>query len=351
MSLPKKIHDMLTVYNHLPEGLLQLPAERLHERLSGPALIHLAGRREQPLFVSVLLHGNEDTGWQAAQAVLQRHARSGLPRSLSLFIGNLDAARQRLRRLDGQPDYNRVWPGAPEAEGPEYHMMRQVVDDMARRGVFASVDIHNNTGLNPHYACVNELDQSFLHLATLFSRTVVYFVRPLGVQSAAFARLCPSVTVECGKAGSLGSVEHAAGFLEACLSLSEFPLHPVPPQDVDLFHTVATVKVPEALSFGFGPLGLDIDFLSDLDHLNFRELERGAVFGQTRPGGKACLLAVDESGRDVGDRLFDCGGGQIRLRKPLMPAMLTRDERVIRQDCLCYLMERLHYNPAATSRS
>jgi len=25
----------------------------------------------------------------------------------------------------------------------------------------------------------------------------------------------------------------------------------------------------------------------------------------------------------------------------LMPAMLTRDKRVIRQDCLCYLMERI----------
>jgi hypothetical protein len=24
-----------------------------------------------------------------------------------------------------------------------------------------------------------------------------------------------------------------------------------------------------------------------------------------------------------------------------MPAMLTRDERVIRQDCLCYLMQRI----------
>ena len=320
---------MLTVYNHLPEGLLQLPAARLHERLPGPCLIHLEGRRPNPLFISVLLHGNEDTGWQAAQAILQKHARSGLPRSLSLFIGNLDAARQGQRRLEGQPDYNRVWPGTPDTGLPEFHMMKQVVDDMARRGVFASVDVHNNTGLNPHYACVNELANPFLHLATLFSRTVVYFVRPLGVQSA-------------------GSAEHAASFLEACLNLSEFPVHPVPPQDVDLFHTVATVKVPDALSFGFGAHGLDIDFVPDLDHLNFRELERGAVFGQTRGGGQACLQAIDEDGRDVGAHLFDCSGGQIRLRKPLMPAMLTRDERVIRQDCLCYLMERLHYTPRAT---
>lgn len=340
---------MLTVYNHLPEGLLHLPADRLHERLPGPCLIHLEGRRHQPLFVSVLLHGNEDTGWQAAQAVLQKHARGGLPRSLSLFIGNLDAARQGQRRLDGQPDYNRVWPGTPDTDLPEFRMMKQVVDDMAGRGVFASVDVHNNTGLNPHYACVNELADPFLHLATLFSRTVVYFVRPLGVQSAAFARLCPSVTVECGKAGSAGSAEHAASFLEACLNLSEFPAHPVPAQDVDLFHTVATVKVPDALSFGFGGHGLDIDFIPDLDHLNFMELDRGAVFGQTRPGGQACLLAMNEDGRDVGAHLFDCSGGRIRLRKPLMPAMLTRDERVIRQDCLCYLMERLHYTPDAAA--
>jgi succinylglutamate desuccinylase len=339
---------MLNEFHQLPEGLLHFPARRLHERLPGPTLIHLAGRREQPLFVSVLLHGNEDTGWQAAQAVLRKYARNGLPRSLSLFIGNLEAARHGLRRLDGQPDYNRVWPGTGETGSPEHKMMLQVVDALARRDVFASVDVHNNTGLNPHYACVNELANPFLHLATLFSRTVVYFVRPLGVQSAAFARLCPSVTVECGKAGSAGSVEHAAGFLEACLHLSEFPVHPLPPQDVDLFHTVATVKVPEDLSFGFGVQDQDIDFVPDLDHLNFRELERGAVFGRTRPGRQARLLALDEDGQDVGARLFDCSGGQIRLKKPLMPAMLTRDERVIRQDCLCYLMERLHYKPTAT---
>lgn len=340
---------MLTVYHRLPDGLLQLPATRLHEVLPGPALIHLGGRRAPPLFVSVLLHGNEDTGWLAVRTVLHKYATIGLPRSLSLFIGNLDAARKSLRRLDGQPDYNRVWPGASETGTPEFGMMKQVVQDMANRGVFASVDIHNNTGLNPHYACVNKLDAEFLHLATLFSRTVVYFIRPLGVQSAAFAELCPAVTLECGKSGSAGSVEHAADFLEACLNLSEFPVHAVAQQDVDLFHTVATVRVPESLSFGFGAQGLDIDFVPDLDHLNFRELERGALFGQTRGGSEACLLAVDESGCDVGARLFDCGGGQIRLKKSLMPAMLTRDERVIRQDCLCYLMERLPYTPTIRS--
>jgi len=332
---------MLSQYDALPPGLLDLPASRLGEVLPGPALIHLPGRRQPALFVSVLLHGNEDTGWQAAQSVLRKYASAELPRALSLFIGNVEAARVGLRRLDGQPDYNRVWPGSEEAHPAERAMMLQVVDAMRARGVFASLDIHNNTGLNPHYACVNRLDQTFLHLATLFSRIVVYFIRPRGVQSAAFAELCPSVTVECGKPGTPGSVDHAAAFIEACLHLSEFPAHAVAPHDVDLFHTVATVKVPDAVSFGFDSPAVDIDFVPELDHFNFRELEHGVRLGRVRSGSNARLQALDEHGADIGARLFDYQQGTITLRQPLMPAMLTRDERVIRQDCLCYLMERI----------
>ena len=332
---------MLTQYDALPTGLLELPAHRLAEVLPGPALIHLPGRREPPLFVSVLLHGNEDTGWQAAQSVLRKYAAAELPRALSLFIGNVEAARSGLRRLDGQPDYNRVWPGSEEAHPAELAMMQQVVDAMRARGVFASLDIHNNTGLNPHYACVNRLDPDFLHLATLFSRIVVYFLRPRGVQSAAFAELCPSVTVECGKPGTPGGVEHAAAFMEAALHLSEFPAHPVSPHDIDLFHTVATVKVPEAASFGFGTPEADIDFLPELDHCNFRELKRGDRLGRLRPDSAARLLVLDEQGEDVSSDLFDYRHGDVTLAKTLMPAMLTRDARVIRQDCLCYLMERI----------
>lgn len=331
----------LTQFDSLPAGLLDRSAAQLHEVLPGPALIHLPGRRTPPLFVSVLLHGNEDTGWVAAQSVLRKFAGVELPRALSLFIGNVEAARSGLRRLDGQPDYNRVWPGSDEPDAAESAIMRQVVDAMRRRGVFASLDIHNNTGLNPHYACVNRLDQNFLHLATLFSRIVVYFIRPRGVQSAAFAELCPAVTVECGKPGTPGSVEHAADFIEACLHLAAFPAHRVAPHDIDLFHTVATVKVPDDASFGFGTRDADIDFVQELDHYNFRELARGEVLGTIQRGSTARLRVLDEEGTDVGARLFDYRDGRITLAQALMPAMLTRDERVIRQDCLCYLMERI----------
>jgi hypothetical protein len=332
---------MLTVLHGLPERLLSCEAPTLKSVLSSPTLIHLPGRREEPLFVSVLLHGNEDTGLKAVQSVLRRHAGQTLPRALSVFVGNLDAAEVGVRRLDAQPDYNRVWPGGGHGDTPEAAMMRAVVDDMRARRVFASVDIHNNTGLNPHYACVNRLDHRFFHLATLFSRIVVYFTRPAGVQSTAFAELCPAVTVECGKPGSSGAEEHAAAFVEAALSLASHPAHPVPRHDIELFHTVATVKVAEQLHFGFGAEAADLVFVADLDHMNFRELPAGTRIADLSPACHKPLVATDQDGRDVTSRYFDTRRGALLLARQAMPAMLTLDARVIVQDCLCYLMERL----------
>jgi hypothetical protein len=332
---------MLSELDSLPEGFLQARAAELFRILPGPTLIHFAGRRAEPLFVSILLHGNEDSGLLAIQSLLQKYLGRPLPRALSLFVGNVAAARYGLRHLDTQPDYNRVWPGAPGVEGEEHRLMREVVERMAGRGVFASIDLHNNTGLNPHYACINRLTHRFIHLALLFSRTVVYFTQPAGVQAAAFAPLCPAVTVECGKPGMVSGAEHAAGFVEAALHLSGFPAHTVARQDVDLFHTVATVKLPESMEFSVGRAGAGLSLVADIDHYNFRELPAGALLGHYALGPQPPPSVIDNDGQQLAGRYFEVRNGQLLTRRPVMPAMLTRDERVIRQDCLCYLMERI----------
>jgi len=332
---------MLHELDCLPRGLLSLDATELVYHLDGPALIHLPGRQTAPLFVSVLMHGNETVGWEAIRRLLKRYdGGQDLPRAVSLFIGNISAAAQGLRRLPGQPDYNRVWPGEEESHTPEHAMMQQVVAIMRQRQPFASVDMHNNTGINPHYACVNRLDCRFLHLANLFSRTVVYFLRPKGVQSMAMADLCPSVTLECGKVGQAHGVEHALEYLEACLHLAEHPVHPLAAQDIDLFHTVAQAKVRETVSFSFTQDESDIVFAPDIDHMNFRELPSGTSLGSLNVNDSQLLDVRDESGRDVADRYFVVEDGQLCLARPVMPSMLTTDENVIHQDCLCYLMER-----------
>ena len=325
----------------IPDGLLSATPETLHTILPKPTLIHLSGKQQAPLFISVLLHGNETTGFYAVQELLKRYQGKDLPRALSLFFGNIQAARDGLRRLDGQPDFNRIWPGTPLAESSESLMVADVVNIMKDKHIFASIDVHNNTGLNPHYACVNKLDDSFLQLATLFGRFVVYFTRPQGVQSAAFAKICPAVTLECGRPGQQYGVEHAFEFLNSALHLAEFPAHPVHHQDIDLYHTVALVKIKNGTRFSFSQRDAELLLDPDIEKLNFTDVAANTIIGTINKLVDLPLSAIDENGLDVSERYFSINNGQLVIRRATMPSMLTLDERVIEQDCLCYLMERI----------
>lgn len=331
---------MFDILEELPSGFLEVSAERIRSICPRPTLLHLPGVRTEPVFVSLLLHGNEDVGLKAVQHVLRERMADGLPRSLSLFVGNVAAAASRLRRLPGQVDYNRVWPGGEHADSPEAEMMLQVVEQMRARNVFASIDLHNNTGTNPHYACVCSTEDRHLHLASLFSRTVVFFTRPRGVQTMAFHPYCPAITCECGKVGDPSGPEHAAAVVEACLKLSEFPHQPIATGDIHLFHTVATVKVPESVSISFAGPDAELIFPADLDRLNFCEVGPGTEICCRAPHSRASLSVLNEAGVDVQAEYLSVVGNSLRLKKRILPSMLTLDERVIRQDCLCYFMER-----------
>jgi hypothetical protein len=340
-ALPLARHD------HFPDALLEVPAADLWRHLPGPTLFSLAGRPGAPLFVSVLLHGDEDTGWRAMQAVLRRHRGLPLARPLLLFVGNLEAARARVRTLPGQEDFNRAWPGTERPGTPTAQLMREVFERVRARAPFASIDIHNNSGRSPHYACVSRLDERHLHLARLFSRTVIYYERPLGVQTAALARLCPATIVECGRAGEQGGIDHAAELVEGALALREFPHHPVPEHDLDLLRTMAIVRVPPDASLCFGESVADFRLRADLDLLNFSELECGASFGRLGEGARARLEVVPTHEGAPRAGYFSYEAGEIRLARAAIPAMLTTSERAVRLDCLGYLMQRIGRDGAA----
>lgn len=326
--------------DYLPEGLLNAAPQDLHQLLPEPTLIHLSGSHKEPLFISVQLHGNEPTGLLALQQLLTKYQNQPLPRSISLFLGNTEAASKNMRRLDGQPDFNRIWPGKELPESTETRMAQEIVNIMQQRNVFASIDVHNNTGLNPHYACINKLDNSFLQLASLFGRLIVYFLYPKGVQSAAFAEICPAVTLECGRPGQQYGVEHAFEFLNSCLHLNELSSNPVHNQDIDLFHTVAQVKIKPDYNFSFQQPDADLLLSQDIERMNFTEISAGTRFG-TINNSHLPLMAQDEQGNDVTKEFFAVDNKELHVTRSTMPSMLTLDEKVIRQDCLCYLMERV----------
>jgi succinylglutamate desuccinylase len=335
---------VLTELDHMPADLLEQPASALHEHLAGPTLITLRGQREQPLVVSVLQHGNEITGWEAVRRLLKSHYQHDeLPRTLVILVGNPLAAKHRLRRLDEQPDFNRCWPGGNGVD-PEYSgLFRHIHDRLLQMRPLACIDVHNNTGLNPHYAAVNRIRSDYLRLASLFSSKVVYFTMPGGTLSHSMSEFCPALTLECGQAGETHGTDHSLAFLEACLHLDEIQLTPVDADAVHLVHMVATVTVRDDVLFGFGRVPADLAFRENLDQFNFCELPAGTSFGDLRNGGPPPLVAVDTEGQEVTDRYFRFDQGEVRTSRDVMPSMLTQDRRVIQQDCLCYLMERIHF--------
>lgn len=330
---------MLNIYNDIPIGLLQCEANELYQLLPGPSLIHLPGTIPQPLFVSVLLHGNETSGWEAVRSILQDFQHKPLPRALSVFIGNIAAAGKGVRHLEDQPDYNRIW----KAQGhhQEEVMVRQVLESMQARDVFACIDVHNNSGRNPHYACINRLAAPFFDLATRFSSIVVYFLQPDTVLSLAFASLCPSVTIECGQPGEGSGVEDAREFILNVLHSPALAEEGKQVGHVDVYHTVAVVKLNPGVRVGQLDAGDHFELYPQLDEMNFRHIPGGTPFGRVDPKGPFPLQANNEFNRNVAERYFDVRGDELITRVDVMPSMLTLDRDIIQQDCLCYLMEKL----------
>lgn len=327
----------LNRHTRLPPALADIGPREIRRVFPKPALIEIAGERERPLFVSAMLHGNETTSFHVLQALARRYADARPPRSLQIFVGNVEAAEAGLRHLPGQPDFNRIW---ADGDSAHHRLVADVVAAAKAAEPIASIDIHNNSGANPYYGCVNALRPADLHLAALFSDIGVYYRNPATTQSTAFSAFCPAVTVECGQSGERDGIDQAIQLVEDAMRLDGFPDHAPGASRQKLYETVGAVKVDPEASFSFGEPGSDIVFRGDLETLNFAEIEQGSVWAISARDADS-LRVVNEHGDILTGRFLEPRSGGLVLRQAITPAMLTRDRAIIRDDCLCYFMRRL----------
>ncbi len=329
------------VIDSLPPGFLDAAPEELRELLGGPTLVRIAGKERAPVFVSILLHGNETTGLFAVQEYLRTSLEPGglLPRPMILFVGNVDAAQARVRMLNHQADYNRIWSGG---DGPEQRMATEVLRQVRDARPFAAIDIHNNTGRNPLYACINRIGPAFLHLAGLFSPVTVYFTEPHEVISNACAGICPAVTLECGQVGDNSGIGQIVYFLDNVMQLERFHGPGDASGMTEVYHTIARMKVPPRARLTFDPLDdtADCCLAPRLDRYNFKDVPAGLEIASRRRNGFRIDIR-DNDGRDCADVFLDQSGEHITTARSVVLAMMTPDLQVIEQDCFGYLME--HY--------
>ena len=152
--------------------------------------------------------------------------------------------------------------------------------------------------------------------------------------------MCPSVTLECGKVGDEFGIQLATHFVDEVINLDSIAHNNVTDRDIDLFHTLAVIKIPQSVSFSFDSSAADIQFIQGIESLNFEEIPPDTSIATIRAGIVSPILVLNEEGENITEQLFTIKDNKLVNRKTLMPAMLTLEEHIIRQDCLCYVMER-----------
>lgn len=334
----ENLNPQLLEFNELPKEIEGIRPDQIRSIFPHPSLIHLKGHSPKPLFLSLLLHGNETTSFEVLQE-LSRYIRCNpLPRNLIIFVGNVFACEKHMRFIPGQEDYNRVW---TNGKSSEHFLAQKVLTKVSEAGpLFANIDIHNNTGLNPYYACINSLTLENQYLASLFTKTVVYFKTPGSVQAIAFNKLCPSITIECGKSGDPTGFKMAFQLvLDVMHSQSLSPKHK---PEIQIFQTHARLKIKDGTQYSFSLKNCtDLAFPPQFERWNFKKLEAGDIFAESQ-AKHLPLVVVDENEKDCTYKYFDHANGKIIVKQEFVPAMLTQDKTVIAQDCLGYLMRQIN---------
>ena len=330
------------VMDHLPDEFFVTDPEKLHTIFDGPTIVHLDYKKEQTVFISIMLHGNEHSGYYAVKEYLNTLILKNIipSKNISLLIGNVEAAKNNARFLDDQKDFNRIW---SNGSSDEELWAQKVYREMSSKNLFATLDLHNNTGKNPHYCAVTNLEVSTLKLASMFEGNVLYFTDPEEVFSNYFSSLCPCLTVEAGQSGDKEGISKIISLIEKVMdepSMTDVSSKSSILAGRILFESFGKIKIPSNSTVSFNGEAADFTFDPSIEDLNFNIVRTGQTFGFSHNIDQH-LLVYDSNNEPIGSSYFKYVGSEIVSIEDFYPAMITTNSKIVHQDCLCYLLREI----------
>lgn len=304
------------------DRLLDVEARELHRFLTGATVFDLRKAALRPVFVSTLLHGNETSGWDAVRRFISDYPDA----SIVLLIGNVHAAAQDVRHLPSEVDFNRIW-----QQQPWHSYLNDLLEAFQP---WCGIDIHNNSGPNPHYSVVTDLSSSTLALATLFSNKVIFTDHTLDILAHAVSSFCPALTIETGTVDDPDSVLRAYGFLK---ELNE--IRQVPESIQCNLETYATVGIVKVASEN-GRLENYPSFDESLQRKSFKTLPAGSPFIDFLPTGWQVSVLDPAHDLDLTHDFLDFRDSQAFLKRDVVMSMFTHKPLLAIQDCVCYFLKK-----------
>jgi hypothetical protein len=243
------------------------------------------------------------------------------------------------RALPGEPDANRCW-RAPW-DTPQGEVARHVLERVRGLVPECLIDLHNNTGHNPAYGVAFRVGHAELSLVSLFADRIVHTPIELGTLVEATVDICPSVTIECGRAGDEVADEAAwiglERFLDWAIIDFEKPIIPLM-----LLEEPVRICVREGTSLSFGDVpdpDVAITISGDIDRHNFERLEPGSAIGWLAAGEGWPLRAERADGVECSRDFFAVEDGVLHTRRAFIPIMMTTNRRIAKSDCLFYAVQ------------
>lgn len=326
----------LQEFNYIPGGLLDTHARDLHEVLYGPSLIQLTGRETRPIAISVLLNGDDDTGLQALQQVLKRYANQLLPRSLLIFIANVDAAKFAVPHLNGQGDYQQLFANTDtDLDNPEAEVVAKARQVMFSRKPLLHVQLHRCATTSRDVVVIPELDATSLKFAQYFSRHIV--VSPEDFNTAQAPKI-PQMAAYAGSKDNEDAADRLEELLDTLIHWHQILDIDADPELFNLYEIAASVQLPEDMSFGFGSAQTNVRFIEDLEDYSFVHTQKGLTIGFVKENEQARFLIEHREHQDAHSFLL-VEKNEIKLNSSLTPAFVNMTETRIRQKSLFKLLK------------
>ncbi len=319
---------------------LELPesAEVWLDQLHAPTVVECSVEGvEEWRVISVLVHGNEPSGFFAAFNFLKQRIKPNV--NLAIVISSIRAAKTHPRfthrYVPGEYDLNRRF-GILDCHDRVTELARQITEYIRSRKPSLVVDLHNTSGSGPAFAVSVSEHPAIKQLATLFTSQMV--VTQLIVGSLMEQNFnCPVVTIECGGANDLQSHEVALQGLTQLAKIDKLLLDSE--ATIEVFLHPVRVKAHPGISLNYGTHNnedIDIVLLESIERFNYRTVPEGTTLGWLNRPLTDCLEVINDHGQDVVTALFEINNQQLIARNPLRVFMATGRADIALSDCLFY---------------
>ncbi len=353
----------ITYHQNIPQSWLTTEvfhAAQLLPELQKPTIVKYPSKNpiEKPRWLITLQHANESSGLYAFVDIWKKlhHQQRELNHDLYFAIVNGYGATRRAeypmfgrRFAPNQIDWNRCWTkpgeaGRTDMPALQKEQVAELTDMILQTSPEHLIDIHNTTGNNKPLAYIMQNKVS-PNLVNRLVDHLIYSEELPGSFMNRFQDVCETITIECGKTGTLNSFLAGQQIIDNFIHYNPQLISKVH-NSLNIYQEIGRLIIKESIDFTFSFLSNSSKEKSntffirpDIEQLNQQNVLDFGPIGFYESNDLPVLF--EENGKDLTTEYITKQGNAIIITKPLYGQLFTTNSANIRVSELGYLSRKL----------